>query len=438
MIEFIENKLAPIALKLGNNKVLIAIRDGFLLTTPLIIVASVFMLIGNFPITGYAEFMAGIFGAGWKSYLDAISNASINLIGVLNVMAIGYSYSKTKNVNAFSGALLAYVSFLILTPQAHPDFTNATGEVFKGYAFGNLSSTGLFLGMIVAIIAVEIFSFATNKGWVIKLPEGVPSAVALSFSVLIPSFVVMSVFFAVRIIFGLTSFEFAQNFIYAVLQTPLLKVGESKFFELSYQFISSILWFFGIHGPGVANTVYQPIHNAMTYANLEAFNAGLVQPYIYTKTFSDFFTNFGGSGSTISLVILMMWRGKSERMKQLGKLSIVPAIFGINEMVIFGLPIVLNPILVIPFIIVPLINTIIATGFTVLGWIPYTTGVTLPWTMPPFFSGWLSTGSVVAGLLQLGLIVLGIFIYYPFFKVQDKLYVEEETQNKPSEEITLS
>ena len=133
----------------------------------------------------------------------------------------------------------------------------------------------------------------------------------------------------------------------------------------------------------------------------------------------------------------MVFFGKSERMKKLGRLAIIPGIFGINEMIIFGLPVVLNPLIVIPFILTPLVNTILATIATLIGLIPYTTGAALPWTTPFFFSGWLSTGSIVAGLFQIVLIIIGMGIYYPFFKVIDKQYLHEEHQaaNSLSDEL---
>jgi cellobiose permease IIC component len=128
----------------------------------------------------------------------------------------------------------------------------------------------------------------------------------------------------------------------------------------------------------------------------------------------------------------MMFKGKSERMKKLGKLSIVPGIFGINEMVIFGLPVVLNPIIAIPFLLTPLVNTILGTLATMLHIIPRTTGTLLPWTTPLFFSGWLSTGSIIAGLFQIVQVAIGCMIYYPFFKILDNQYLQDET--KPVEQ----
>ena len=427
MFDKLEKTLAPVAEKLSTNKILIAIRDGFLISTPLIIVASIFLLIANFPVPGYSEFVAGFFGEGWESNLTVVSNATFNMIAILNVIGIGYSYARQLKAEPIAGAAVAFVSYLIITPQVHPEFVNEAGNAFRGFAFGNLNSQGLFLAMITAILSVKIFAYVKDKGWVIKLPEGVPPAVMSSFAALVPSMFAMVTFFLIRLGFSQTVFGHAQNFILEVLQTPLMGLGENKLFEIIYQFLSNLFWFFGINGPAVTNTIFSPIHHTMTFANQAAFLAGdPIMPYIFTGPFSDFFGNFGGGGSTLSLVLLMTTMAKSERMKQLGRLSIIPAIFGINEMIIFGLPIVLNPVILIPFLLVPVMNIALATLATLAGIIPYTTGIALPWTTPIFFSGWLSTGSFFAGFFQLGLLALGCLVYFPFFKILDKQYVEDE------------
>ncbi len=426
MLDKIEKILGPVAEKLGNNKVLIAIRDGFLVSTPLLIVASIFLVIANFPIKGYEEFFAQFFGEGWPSYLDPIIQSTFGVIALIASLGIGYSYGKQKGIDAIAGGAVSLVSFLIITQQSHPNYVNEAGRTFSGLSFGSLGSAGLFVAMITALISVEIFTFVTKKGWVIKLPDGVPPAVTNSFAALVPSAFVMFFFLVVNIIFAFTSYGYAHHFVYKILQAPLMGFGQSIVFEPIYQFLSTLFWFFGINGPAVTNTIFGPIHLALTTENLEAFNAGLPLPNIFTGPFGDFFGNFGGGGSTLSLVLLMIFAGKSQRMKKLGKLSILPGIFGINEMVIFGLPVVLNPVILIPFITVPLMNIILSTIATQIGLIPYTTGAALPWTTPLFFSGWLSTGSIVAGIFQIGLVALGCLVYYPFFKVLDNQYLKDE------------
>lgn len=438
MFASLEKIMGSSAEKLGNNKVLIAIRDGFLVSTPLIIVASIFLVIANFPIPGYVDFLAQFFGQGWPSKMDAIIDSTFSVLGLLGAVGIGYAYARQLESDPIAGGAVALVCFLIITPKVHSDFVNAAnGKAFNGFALAHLGSAGMFLAMITAIISVKIFVTIKNKGWVIKMPDGVPPAVTQSFAALIPSAFAMFFFFVVYLVFSATDYQYAHNFIYKILQAPLMGFGQSLIFEPIYQFLSTLFWFFGINGPAVTNTVFNPIHLALTAENLEAFKQGATLPNIFTGPFGDFFGNFGGGGSTLSLVFLMVFFGKSERMKKLGRLAIIPGIFGINEMIIFGLPVVLNPLIVIPFILTPLVNTILATIATRIGLIPYTTGAALPWTTPFFFSGWLATGSIVAGLFQIVLIMIGMGIYYPFFRVIDKQYLHEEHQaaNSLSDEL---
>ena len=438
MFASLEKIMGSSAEKLGNNKVLIAIRDGFLVSTPLIIVASIFLVIANFPIPGYVDFLAQFFGQGWPSKMDAIIDSTFSVLGLLGAVGIGYAYARQLESDPIAGGAVALVCFLIITPKVHSDFVNAAnGKAFNGFALAHLGSAGMFLAMITAIISVKIFVTIKNKGWVIKMPDGVPPAVTQSFAALIPSAFAMFFFFVVYLVFSATDYQYAHNFIYKILQAPLMGFGQSWIFEPIYQFLSTLFWFFGINGPAVTNTVFNPIHLALTAENLEAFKQGATLPNIFTGPFGDFFGNFGGGGSTLSLVFLMVFFGKSERMKKLGRLAIIPGIFGINEMIIFGLPVVLNPLIVIPFILTPLVNTILSTIATLIGLIPYTTGAALPWTTPFFFSGWLATGSIVAGLFQIVLIIIGMCIYYPFFRVIDKQYLHEEHQaaNSLSDEL---
>ena len=438
MFASLEKIMGGSAEKLGNNKVLIAIRDGFLVSTPLIIVASIFLVIANFPIPGYVDFLAQFFGQGWPSKMDAIIDSTFSVLGLLGAVGIGYAYARQLESDPIAGGAVALVCFLIITPKVHSDFVNAAnGKAFNGFALAHLGSAGMFLAMITAIISVKIFVTIKNKGWVIKMPDGVPPAVTQSFAALIPSAFAMFFFFVVYLVFSATDYQYAHNFIYKILQAPLMGFGQSLIFEPIYQFLSTLFWFFGINGPAVTNTVFNPIHLALTAENLEAFKQGATLPNIFTGPFGDFFGNFGGGGSTLSLVFLMVFFGKSERMKKLGRLAIIPGIFGINEMIIFGLPVVLNPLIVIPFILTPLVNTILSTIATLIGLIPYTTGAALPWTTPFFFSGWLATGSIVAGLFQIVLIIIGMCIYYPFFRVIDKQYLHEEHQaaNSLSDEL---
>ncbi|QIL46750.1 PTS sugar transporter subunit IIC [Vagococcus coleopterorum] len=441
MFDKLEKVLMPMADKLGKNKVLLAIRDGFLITTPLIIVASLFLLFANFPITGWSEFWAGMFGEGWESWFTNVSRPVFEMVGFLSCFGTAYAYGRQLEGDAIQSAGIGMIAFLILTPtRIFFDGVPAVegGDVAGGLSFLYLGSQGIFLGLFVSIIAVWLFNWVYRRGWTIKMPDGVPPAVSQSFEALIPSAVVMLLFFFIRIGFEFTPYETVHNFIYSVLQTPLKGAGNTLTAQLIYGVATTVFWFFGINGPAVANSVFGPITKVLTMENLEAFQNGTDLPNIFTDPFSNFFTNWGGGGSTLSLVIVMILFCNSKRIKQLGKLALVPGIFGINEPIIFGLPIVLNPIIIIPFILVPQVNLILSTIATNLGWIPYTTGVALPWTTPIGFSGYLSTGSLFAAVWQIGLLILGCAMYYPFIKILDKKYLEEEASAVAVEEEEIS
>ena len=443
MMQKLEKFLMPIANALSKNKVLSAIRDGFLITVPITIVGSIFLLIANFPLEGFLSMMTSIFGAGWDAYLGRVSAIAFDCVALLGVLSIGYCYAREKGLeNRIGGAVVALVCFLIITPQKAFVEVEGAAEAasFSGFQFTFLGTAGMFLAMITAILSVEIYAWAIRKKLVIKMPDGVPPAVMESFASLIPSAIAMTVFFVVGIIFDHTSFEYVHYFIYRVLQAPLVGLGRLSGFEVIYQFLSTLFWFFGINGPAVTNTIFSPIHKVLTVENYEAAQAGLEMTNIFTAGFSDFFCNFGGGGSTLGLVIMMAFLGKSNRMKTLGKLSLPAGIFGINEPLIFGLPIVLNPLMAIPFILAPVANTIIGYVATVTGIMPITLGVQLPWTCPIFFSGFLVTGSIMGSVVQIVQLAVDILIYYPFFKLLDKRYLDDEskTSDKTDELDDLS
>ena len=431
MMQKLEKFLMPIANVLSKNKVLSAIRDGFLITVPITIVGSIFLLIANFPLEGFLNLMTSIFGAGWDAYLGRVSAIAFDCVALLGVLSIGYCYAREKGLeNRIGGAVVALVCFLIITPQK--GFVEVEGAAeaasFSGFQFTFLGTAGMFLAMITAILSVEIYAWAIRKKLVIKMPEGVPPAVMESFASLIPSAIAMTIFFAASVLFSHTTFEYAHYFIYRVLQAPLVGLGRLSGFEAIYQFLSTLFWFFGINGPAVTNTIFSPIHKVLTVENYEAAQAGLEMTNIFTAGFSDFFCNFGGGGSTLGLVMMMAFLGKSNRMKTLGKLSLPAGIFGINEPIIFGLPIVLNPLMAIPFILTPVVNTVIGDLATVTGIMPITLGVQLPWTCPIIFSGFLVTGSVMGSVVQIVQLAVDILIYYPFFKLLDKRYLDDESK----------
>ena len=433
MLDKLESIFMPLAEKIGKNKYLISIRDGFLLTTPLLIIGSFFLLIANFPINNWTEFWARFFGENWTAYMAKPTSATFDIMAILAVVGIAYSFSRELNVDKLSGAAVAVVSWFILMPYKVTD-----GSVtLNGIPLDWVGSKGIFIGIITAFVSVHIYAWVIKKGWIIKMPKGVPPAVTQSFAALVPSAVVLGVFFLANSLIAITPYDNAFNFIFKFLQQPLLVLGNTLGAVLVAMGFQHFFWFFGINGGSIVGSIMQPILTPLSMENLSAFQAGTALPNVINQQFYDLFTTFGGAGSTLSMLIAMIIVCRSQRIKNLSKISIVPALFGINEPVIFGLPVVLNPTILIPFLLTPLINILISYFTMVSGLVPFTSGVSIPWTTPVIISGFLTTGWKGA-LLQLILVILGVFIYMPFVKMMDKQYKNEELQASESSDDDIS
>lgn len=433
MMDKLESIFIPLAEKIGKNKYLISIRDGFLLTTPLLIIGSFFLLVANFPINNWTEFWARFFGENWTAYMAKPTNATFDIMAILAVVGIAYSFSRELKVDKLSGAAVALVSWFILMPYKVSD-----GSVtLNGIPLDWVGSKGIFIGIITAFVSVHIYAWVIKKGWIIKMPKGVPPAVTQSFAALVPSAVVLVIFFLVNSLLALTRYSNAFEFIFRFLQQPLLVLGNTLGAVLVAMGFQHFFWFFGINGGSIVGSIMQPILTPLSIENLAAFQSGSALPNVINQQFYDLFTTFGGAGSTLSMLIAMIILCKSKRIKDLSKISFIPALFGINEPIIFGLPVVLNPTILIPFLLTPLINILISYFSMVSGLVPFTSGISIPWTTPVIVSGFLTTGWRGA-LLQLILVILGVFIYMPFVKMMDKQYKNEELQAIESSDDDIS
>ena len=267
------------------------------------------------------------------------------------------------------------------------------------------------------------------KALIIKMPESVPSFVSRSFNALIPAAVVLPIFLIIRLVVSLTPYDTVTNFIIQVLQMPLASITTSLVGTLFASFLNSFIWFFGIHGSSVVDSFMDPIWYATRAENLAIYQTAVTaaRPYIVTMDFINFFVFLTGSGITLPLTIIMAYKCKSKRIKQIGKLSILPGLFNVNEPVIFGMPIVLNPMMLVPLVLAPTCSVLIAYLSMYAGLVPYPTGVTIPWTTPAPISGWLMCNDWRGGVLQVVVLIVSGLIYYPFIKSLDKKYILEES-----------
>lgn len=425
--DFVELHLAGPMEKLGRQRHLRAIRDGIVATLPLIIVSSFFMIVAFPPIP-----------QDWGLYKFLSANATTILLPYRMTMyimslyaafGIGHSLARSYKLDALSGGILATIAFLLtFTPVNIPaEAADAAGVSGFVLPMTYLGGGGMFVCIITAILAVEIFRLTDKSKFKITMPEQVPPSVARSFEVLTPTIVV---------ILGMATITYFLKFDWhtfiAKLISPVVTAADSLPSVLLLVFLITFFWSFGIHGVSIIGSIARPLWLQLLEGNTTALADGKALPNIAAEPFFQWFIWVGGSGCTIGLAILLAFYCKSQYASKLGKTALVPSIFNINEPIIFGTPIVLNPVLIIPFIVAPMISATIAWFCTQAGLVNKVT-VTAPWTLPGPIGAYLACGGDWrAAVLNVLLIILSVIIYFPFVVMYDKEQLEKEKGEIPA------
>lgn len=429
-VEKFFNKMMPAFMKFANSKIVSALKDGFVLTMPLTLIGSVFMLIGNFPISNWNGIMESIFGAGWAAPLNQVTGATFDIIALVGVFGIAYSYAKSYDIDAVPSGILGIISFLIVSKSF---VVSESGEVINGVIpKAWTAGQGMITAILVGLAVGAIYSLCIRKNLRIKMPESVPPGVSNAFSALIPGFIIATLSMMVYIICDKTKGISMTEIIYEILQIPMQNLSDSLVGIIIIMALISIFWWFGLHGPNIVMGIMAPILTANSLANQAVVNAGqsLVvgeNAKIVTVQMVDIYAKFGGAGITLGLIIAALIVARSRQVKELSKMALVPGIFNINEPVIFGLPIVFNPLMIIPFILVPILAVLMTYFSITLGFIEPFLAVQVPWTTPPIISGFLLSGWQGA-VLQIAILAMSIFMYLPFVKLQDKVSYNEENK----------
>ncbi|AFR21571.1 PTS sugar transporter subunit IIC [Lactobacillus helveticus] len=443
MQNFINQKILPPIMKFVNTRAIKALKDGMVLSLPFIMVGSVFLLLASFPIPAVANWMNQ---TGLTPYWNQAYNASFGIVAVFAVVGIAYTWAKNEHVEGLPAGMTAFVGFLIIMNSTTPVKDGAKTVISAAKApnllIGFIDRTwlggqGMIAAIIVGLITGWIYTWFVKKKITIKLPDQVPPAVANSFVALIPSAVLTVWWLLVYIFFDKVAHTTLTQWIYTTIQTPLQGVTDSFGGILLLTLLVPFFWFFGVHGSTLVGGIAGPILSANALENAAIFKKlGYVDAahggHIVIQGLFDQFSTVTGAGMTIGLVVFMTFMAKSTQLKSIGKLALVPGIFNINEPVLFGLPIVMNPMLAIPFFIMPPLSA----GSTYLlikaGILPYLNGVQVPWTTPPVVSGFLIGGWKVA-IWQAMILVVSFFVYLPFVRSYDKMLYEKE-QAKVTEE----
>ncbi|WP_145538970.1 PTS sugar transporter subunit IIC [Yersinia alsatica] len=425
-----EKILVPVAIKLNSQRHIAAIRDAFILSFPLVM-ASSFIILINFAILSPDGFIAKMLFLGKifpniasaQAVFSPVMQGSVNIMAILIVFLVARNIAISfKQDDLLCGLTAIGAFFIVYTPY----------EVINGQAYITMKfmgAQGLFVAIIVALITGEIFCrLARSPRAIITMPAQVPPAVARSFKVLIPVFFVMIFFSVLSYLIALISPLGINDLIYTLIQAPLKHMGTNIFAVVIIGLVSNFLWVLGIHGPNTVAAIREAIFSEANLENLSyAASHGTTWGAPYPTTWGsiyDTFANYGGSGMTLGLIFAIFIASRRPEYRDIAKLSIVPGLFNINEPIIFGLPIVLNPVLIIPFILVPAINSLIGYFFVSMNIIP-PVAYALPWTTPGPLIPFLGTGG---NWLALGVgifcLIVSTLIYLPFVIASNKVQMK--------------
>lgn len=447
MSGWIDEHLAGPMARVAEQRHLRAIRDGIVSTLPLIIVSSFLMVIAF----AYNQMPADWALAAWLK-ANAVKillphRMSMYILSLYACFGIGYSLGRSYKVDGLMSGLLSVMAMLLtIVPVMMPDlndavnaalaaspladagFPDAMAAVNGAYVMNmNYLGTGqLFVAIIAAFVAVEIYRQCIQHKLTIKMPPQVPEAVSNSFAALIPTAIIFFLFSAVCLWGGFN----IHDFITALIM-PLVSGVDTLGAALVIVFLEMLFWFFGIHGSSVVYSIARPLWLVLLDENAAAYAAGQALPHVISEPFFQWFVQIGGSGCTISLAILLLFCARSKYGKTMGKATIIPAIFNINEPLMFGVPLVLNPTMLIPLILTPVVNTLIAYFALSVGLVGRFVGAIVPWTLPGPVGAFLACGGDWrAAVLNVVLIAIGVCIYYPFFRAWEKQILDEEKQDE--------
>lgn len=376
----------------------------------------------------------------FQAVFAPVVKGSADIFSILIVFLIARNLAKLMEGDDLLTGLTAISVYFII----YPDYFDNEGVNYLTNQY--MGAQGLFVAILVGLLVGELMSrLAKSDKLEIKMPEQVPPAVARSFKVLIP-IIITTIFFSVLNYFvKMAAPGGLHELIYNIIQTPLTRMSQSLFSVIILALLSQLLWAMGIHGPNTIAAIRDTMFSEAGNANLLHYaESGTTWGAPYPITYSGLataFAEYGGSGATLGLIIAILIFSKNKESKSIGKLSFVPGLFNINEMVIFGLPIILNPIYIIPFIIAPLVNIMIGyTAVMILKIMPPVT-IGIPWTTPGPLMPFLGTGgNIVALFVGFICLAVSVLIYSPFVIAANKAaIIEDEMENEiQSQEVVES
>ncbi|APM37723.1 EAL domain-containing protein [Clostridium kluyveri] len=403
---------------LGNSSLLVSVRKGLTYMIPLLLIGSIALVFLSLPIPAYQNMMKEIFGDEWKNVFLYIRDGTFNILSLIMVLCISYSYiielkeKYNHNVSPIIGCLVSLSSFIVVLGISKDNFS-----------IKNFGVIGIFIAIIVAITSSMVFLKLSSLDFlkINAFTDGASSTFNYASNSIYPAAITIAVFAILnQILISVFGISDIQNFISNFFSEIFFKIKSPFWSGILFIFLIHILWFFGMHGSNILEPVAQSIFIPALAKNQTLVSLGQRPTNIFTKTFFDTFILMGGCGTVLCLVCAILIAGKYKNHRRLARLSSIPIIFNINELIVFGLPIVLNPVYLIPFLFTPIILTITSYLAVYSGLVPYTI-TTVEWTTPIFLSGYVATNSIKGSILQVFNLTLGILCYIPFVKLAESV-----------------
>lgn len=414
VVDLIEQRLTPIANIITRNQHITAMRDGFALAMPFVIVGSLMVPLLFPPAAISSLSFFGQLYLQLRPVLLPTFELTLGLVALIVAFGASASLAKQYQLPERLCGLTGCLSFLLFIGFRDNGATN----IFLG-------GMGLFTALISSAYSIEIIRFFYNRGWCVRLPEEVPVMTRNGFQMLIPLLVIMLSISVMNALMLQVTGQILPQLISEALR-PLIVASDTLTAVLISLFICNLLWFVGIHGSLIVTGIMNPFWLTYLFENQRALAMGeAVLPHIYLQGFWDFYLLIGGIGSTLPLVFMAM-RSRSRQLKSVGKIGLLPSLFNINEPILFGFSIIMNPVFLLPFIFVPLINACIAWYLTQLGVLDRAVAM-LPWSMPsPLGAAWSANGSWKNMCMCLFAIFNAWMLYRPFFKVHERQLITLE------------
>ncbi|MBZ6007223.1 PTS transporter subunit EIIC [Paraclostridium bifermentans] len=424
IMKFMDKYIIPVAGKLGAQRHLVAVRDGFVAMIPITMIGALATLVNNLPIPAYQNFMKNTFGETWTTLGGDLWWGSIATMALFLVVGVAYNLAKSYDEDGLQAGLIALSIFFVMSPQVANIVTEA-GDKVSGWGFvpsGYISNSALFTAIVIGLLATEIFvKLSRIKKINIRMPDGVPPAVARSFAKLIPGMLTIAIFGAIGLLIkSLSGGLFLNDLLNTYLAAPLKGAADSLGSTMLITFFIHALWTIGLHGANIAMPITETLLMDLGAENAALAQAGATEGFhTLAGAFLDAFVYLGGSGMILGLIIALIIAGR--RRKDMIALGLAPSVFNISEPVIFGLPIVLNPIYMIPFVLAPVVCSAVAYLAIDMGLVMPVIAAKIPWVTPPILGGFLATGHWTGAALAAVNLLISIVIYIPFVIAAEKI-----------------